>query len=528
MSTSLEVRRPPALVSMSGVGKTYGVTRALVDVSIDIRPGEIHGLLGQNGSGKSTLIKVLAGVVEPDEGTLTVRGREVSLPLKPVDAERLGFRFVHQNLGLVPSISVAENLFLSQFALGKARHIRWGRLYRAAETLLAEYDIAVDPRLPLEKLSPLERAQVAIVRAVAPVADAEEETHRNVVVLDEPTVYLPRLEVGALFTLLDRVVADGAGVLLVTHRMDELLDHTDHVTILRDARVVGTRTTADTTEDELVELIVGSEWSRQESTVQRTPVAAAHTAEQESSYLRGLSTKSLHSLSLDLTPGAIIGLTGLAGSGYEEILYAAFGASVGVSGTMTLDGTDIDIKSLTPRRAMEHGIGLVPADRLRQGVAGTISIEENLSLPLLTKYFRGGALRPRLIAQSSDRLVADYSIKPDDRKAAIATLSGGNQQKVVLAKWLQSEPRVLLLHEPTQGVDVRARHDIWGFVRRLAAAGSTVLVASSDYEELATLCTRVTIVADGDVANTLSGSQMTMDAISAECLAGSNTMRGTA
>jgi ribose transport system ATP-binding protein len=392
--------------------------------------------------------------------------------------------------------------------------------------VLEEYEIPVDPRTQLEKLSPLERAQVAIVRAVAPVADAAEQSQRNLVILDEPTVYLPRLEVGALFALLNRVVADGAGVLLVTHRMDELLDHTDHVTVLRDSRVVGTRATRDTSEAELVELIVGAEWSRQAS-VATEKVAPASTR-RSTTYIDGLSTKTLRNLSLDLAPGAIMGLTGLAGSGYEEILYAAFGASVGATGSISIEGVELDVKSLTPRKAMGRGIGLVPADRLRQGVALTVSIEENLSLPLLSQYFRGGALRPKAIARSSDTLVSEYSIKPNDRKAALGMLSGGNQQKVVVAKWLQNQPRVLLLHEPTQGVDVRARHDIWGFVRRLARSGSTVLVASSDYEELATLCTSVAIVAEGRVMTTLSGTDMTMDTISAECLARSKTLKGSA
>ena len=522
MSTSIEGPIPPALVSMSGVTKRYGVTTALDGVSIEIRAGQIHGLLGQNGSGKSTLIKVLAGVVDPDEGALAVRGEVVTLPLRPLDAERLGFRFVHQNLGLVPSISVAENLFLSRFALGRAQHIRWRRLFADASGLLDEYEIDVDPQAPLEKLSPLERAQVAIVRAVAPVADAAEQSQSNLVVLDEPTVYLPRLEVGALFSLLNRIVADGAGVLLVTHRMDELLDHTDQVTILRDSRVVGTRVTHEATEAELVELIVGAEWSRESSaTSATTPLPM----KRSDTHIDGLSTKTLRNLSLDLTPGAILGLTGLAGSGYEEILYATFGASVGSTGSISVEGTRLDVKSLTPRKAMSNGIGLVPADRLRQGVAQTVSIEENLSLPVLSRYFKGGALRPKAIARSSDALVDEYSIKPNDRKAPIGTLSGGNQQKVVVAKWLQNQPRVLLLHEPTQGVDVRARHDIWGFVRKLARSGSTVLVASSDYEELASLCTSVAIVAEGDVVTTLSGSEMTMDAISAECLARSTTAK---
>jgi ribose transport system ATP-binding protein len=456
---------------------------------------------------------------------MRVRGQEVGLPLKPVDADRLGFRFVHQNLGLVPSLSVAENLFLSKFALGRMEHIRWGRLFKAAEALLQQYEIGVDPRASVESLSPLLRAQVAIVRAVSPAANSAAESQDNLVVLDEPTVYLPRLEVGALFALLHRVVAKNVAVLLVTHRMDELLEHTHHVTVLRDSKVVGVLRTRDTSEDELVELIAGSEWARESPSVLVPSGAIEAMTQHAVNAIDGLSTKSLLNLSLELTPGAIIGLTGLAGSGYGEILYAAFGASPEATGTMWIDGVKIDLRSLTPRNAMNLGIGLVPADRLRQGVASSVSIEENVCLPVLSQYHRRGVLRPRLIARSSDRIVSDYSIKPDDRRAEIATLSGGNQQKVLLAKWLQSRPRVLLLHEPTQGVDVRARHDIWEFVRQLARSGSTVLVASSDYEELATLCTSVAIVAEGAVAKVLTGEAMTMDTISAECLVGS-TRRG--
>jgi len=507
----------PPIVELQGVTKRYAGTTALLDAGITIEPGQIHGLLGQNGSGKSTLIKVLAGVVAPDAGTLRVRGEAVSLPLTPLEAERRGFRFVHQNLGLVPALTVAENLFLTGFAHGVVKPIGWRQLFADAGALLAQYDVDADPHAPLDRLSPLQRAQVAIVRALAPARDnGEKADGGNLLVLDEPTVYLPRKEVASLFALVDRVVSRGAGVLIVTHRMDEILEHTHQATVLRDARVVSSRATGATDEAELVKDIVGVEWARE----RRTTSSAADVSEVDGDpvQLAGLATRRLHDLQLEVCPGRILGLTGLAGSGYDELIYACFGASAKSAGRLRIGDTELDLARLTPRGAMDHGICLVPADRLRQGVAATMTIEENLSLPLLGRYFSGGALRLGRMRRAGDGLIGEYSIKCRDREAEVSSLSGGNQQKVVIAKWLQTRPRLILLHEPTQGVDVRARHDIWTSIRALAAAGSVVLVASSDYEELATLCTQVAIVADGRITRSMSGDDLSIDAISTACL----------
>jgi ribose transport system ATP-binding protein len=462
--------------------------------------------------------------VAPDSGRLEVRGEAIPLPLNPVEAERLGFRFVHQNLGLVPTLSVAENLFLSEFATGVVRHIDWRRLNDDARDLLERYELELDPRAPLEASTPLERAQVAIVRALAGDRGSTTTDGGRLLVLDEPTVYLPRKEVASLFAMLHRVVAaQSAAVLIVTHRMDEILEHTHRVTVLRDARVVSTRDTASSSEDALVKDIVGAEWVVDR---ERTAAAAPPGDRGDVVTVTGATTKRLAGLDLALAPGAVMGLTGLAGSGYEELVYACFGGAAAAGGTLVVDGHRLDLGALTPRRAMRSGVCLVPADRLRRGVAPAMTIEENLTIATLGGFFRGGRLRLGSMRQGSDALIGAYGIKCIDRDSEVATLSGGNQQKVLVAKWLQTRPRLVLLHEPTQGVDVRARHDIWQAVRELAASGSAVLVASSDYEELATLCTQVAIVAQGRVVNEMAQDELSIDAISTACLL-SNTDRAS-
>lgn len=511
---------PAELLAVRGVTKRYGPTLALDEVDLQVRRGDIHGLLGHNGSGKSTLIKVLAGVVSPDSGSIDVLRQPLDLPLRPADSEALGLRFVHQNLGLVPTLSVAENLFLKQFSLDPwARPVRWRRLYKECSRLLAEHDIDVDPRASLDRLSPVDWARIAVVRAIASSGSAGSHGQPHLVVLDEPTVFLPRHEVATLFALLRRLAARGTGILLVSHRMDELLHHTDRVTVLRDGRAVGTRVTAQTTEQQLIELMVGREW--RDSTPGQ-PAAPTPDA-PPTARIRELHTQHLRRFTMDIEAGAIVGLTGLLGSGYEEVLHALFGISPIASGVLQIGDHEQDIKRLTPQLAMQLGIGLVPAERLRQGLSGRASIEENLTLPLLRGNFRGGLLRLRSLSAAADRLIAEFDVQPGVRSLETAALSGGNQQKVLLAKWLQSRPRLLLLHEPTQGVDIAARHEIWRMVRSMAAAGSAVIVASTDYEELASLCSSVAVVGDGQVAGTLDHDRLSSEDIATECLKSTRT-----
>ena len=504
------------LLQVSHLSKAYGTTQALTDVTMGIEAGEIHGLLGANGSGKSTLIKILAGVVEPDRGELRLRGEDVRLPLTAADSERHGLRFVHQNLGLVGTLSVCENLSMASFAVGNHR-VKWRALFAQAKATLERYELRVDPRATVDALSPLQRAQVAIARALSSLSTEE---HRNaLLVLDEPTVYLPMKEVGTLFELLHRVVGHGHAALLVTHRLSELLENSQRVSVLRDSKIVATKLTAETTETELVEMAVGSGWQTVSGASIRIEEKGTWDSGGDSVQVRGLRTRKLRDVNLQLSVGEIHGLTGLADSGYEEILYSLFGANDRASGNLSLRGQDLDLSKLDPASAIKAKISLVPVDRLVQGVAGSSTIEESLSLPVLGRYFQTGFLRLRLASAASRELISSYGIVASGNRAQIDTLSGGNQQKVLVAKWLQRQPDLLLLSEPTQGVDVRARHDIWQYVRR-AAGAAPVLIASSDYDELANLCTAVSIVAAGKIAKTLTGENLSADVIAAECLQG--------
>ena len=500
-----------------GITKRYGGTLALDRAELKIGPGEIHGLLGENGSGKSTLIKILAGVVAPDAGELSLFGEQVAFPLRPGEAHHRGLRFVHQNLGLIPSMTVGENLLIERFALARnSAFINWRQFYQDAAGLLAQYGLDLDPRRPLADLAPINRSLVAIVRAVATDRQLGGTAGPRLLVLDEPTVFLPRGEVTRVFAMLRGLVSTGVGVLFVSHRMDEVREHTDRVTVLRDGGNAGTEVTASVDDDALVRMIVGRDIAARTAGHSDPPPARPGVALQ----LTDFRSRTLRDVSLSVAPGEILGLTGLAGSGYEEIIYALFGAHPSAAGQLTLDGTALALRTLTPRAAIEAGIGLIPADRMREGLSGQATLEENVTLNVVSGYFRRMLLRRPELRRTADQLVRDFRIRPADASLRLESFSGGNQQKVLLAKWLAGRPRILLLHEPTQGVDVGARADISRFLEALAGSGTSIICASAEYEQLATLCTRVVIIADGRLQAELHGSSLTKDRILAECLRG--------
>jgi len=505
------------LLHARGITKRYGGTLALDRAELTIGPGEIHGLLGENGSGKSTLIKILAGVVPPDAGELSLFDKDIQFPLRPGEAHHRGLRFVHQNLGLIPSMTVGENLLIERFALARSSaFINWRQFYDDADTLLARYGLNLDPHQPLADLAPINRSLVAIVRAVAADSQLGGAAEPRLLVLDEPTVFLPRGEVTRVFAMLRGLVSTGVGVLFVSHRMDEVREHTDRVTVLRDGSNAGTEITASVDDDGLVRMIVGRDITAQ-SAEHADPPAQPGVALQ----LTDLRSRTLRDVSLSVAPGEILGLTGLAGSGYEEIIYSLFGAHPSATGQMLIDGTPRALRTLTPRAAIEAGISLIPADRMREGLAGTATLEENVTLNVVSSYFRRMLLRRPELRRTADQLVRDFRIKPADASLRMESFSGGNQQRVLLAKWLVNKPRIVLLHEPTQGVDVGARADISRFLEALAGSGTSIICASAEYEQLATLCTRVIIISDGRLQAELRGSSLTKDRILAECLRGS-------
>ena len=508
----------------------FGGQLALDAVDMDILTGEVHGLVGENGSGKSTLIKVLAGFNVPLTGSLEVAGQPIPLPLHPGQFRELGFAFVHQDLGLIPSLSVLENLIVDRLAQPRQQAIiRWRRELKNAVELLERFDVRVDPRQLAGDLKPIERALLAIVRAAHFSMGAGKEGNISqakdrLLVLDEPTVFLGRGEAEHLYQLIRSLVrqqSPRASVLFVSHDLDEVKHLTDRTTVLRDGRVAGT-VTSDVSREALIQMIVGRNLS-----VFSTP---KHSGVGDAGVLRieGLFTRTLRGVSLDLPAGEVLGLTGLAGAGYEEILYALYdGARTARAGRAVLpDGREIHLSQMTPERAIDNRVFLVPDDRLGQGCAPSLSIADNLTAPWLIRYFRGMFLRRRSMLTETRNRMADFDVRPRDPAAEFGLLSGGNQQKALLAKWLQISPQVLLLHEPTQGVDVGARQRIWSVIERTGQECG-VLYAGSDHGELARVCHRVAIIGDGIVRRTLSGDEVTKERITQECLAERTTARLT-
>ena len=498
---------PPRLEAL-GLSKSFGGTQALDAVDLTVLPGEVHGLLGENGSGKSTLIKILAGFHAPDEGDLWISGEPVKLPLAAGQFRALGLSFVHQDLGLVESLSVLENLRVAELAASRSRWgISWRRERRRARETFERYGLRLDPAAPVAALKPVERALLAIVRALEEmrlVGDGQ-----GVLVLDEPTVFLPREGVERLFALVRGAAADGASVIFVSHDLDEVRQITDRVTVLRDGRVVGTVVTAETSETRFVELIIGRRLAA---------LAAAEHVDRSGRRvgvsIDGLSGEVVSDLSLDVHEAEIVGLTGLLGSGFEEVASLLYGARPARSGRLTVGGRSIEARRLTPTRARELGLALIPADRKNDGSIATLTVADNISLPVLDRYFSGVGLRRRQLQRGAARLMHELDVRPNDPGLPYGALSGGNQQKALLAKWFQTDPTVLLLEEPTQGVDVGARVQIFQLLRAAAEErGMQVICASSDYEQLATLCDRVVVFGRGRVWRELVGDEVTKERI---------------
>lgn len=504
---------PPTL-EMENISKTFRATRALDSVSLTVRPGEIHGLLGSNGSGKSTLIKVLAGFHAPDPGgIMRFNGEAVSLPLVASDFRRLGMSFVHQNLGLVPSLTVLENLRLYQIALGGRRHINWRAERAAAQDTLNRYDINVEQWRRIDELSAVNRALIAIVRAFEEIREECERTGKpGLVLLDEPTPFLPKEGVDRLFHLMRQIADHGSSVTFISHDIDEVMEITDRVTILRDGKVSGEIKTAEATRDTMIEMIIG-----------RSLAKSAHVHHEARSFepfatVENLEGDGIPVCNLTVGKGEIVGLTGLIGSGYDRVPYFLFGAKKARSGTMKLaDGETVQLSDLSPAKSIERNFALLPGDRPTQSGVGAMTIFENMLLPDIDRYFRGGILRNGAMRQEARRLGEAFEVRPNDPDLNLAALSGGNAQKVLVARWLKREPRLLLLDEPTQGVDVGTRANIFKAIHKAAADGMSVICASSDAEQLAELCDRVLVFARGRIVDELKGAQVEKDQITQAC-----------
>lgn len=489
------------------ITKTFPGTRALDDVSMGFARGEIHALLGNNGSGKSTLIKVLAGVYSADPGgSLQVRGRSFDASsFTPELARSHGLHFVHQNPALFPMLTVAENLALGRGFEQKGRipRIDWAKQRARAAQLIARYHIRATPDLPAYLLDPPERTLVAIARALQDQDDAAE----GVLILDEPTASLAGPEVERLMATLRRYAHAGQTIILVTHRLDEVLAHTDRVSALRDGKHVGTSPTAEMTDQKLVTLMLGHAAPERHST--RAPQSPNPAAPRSLLSVSGLSGGPVHGLDLELRAGEVLGLAGLLGSGASHVLRLLFGAAARSGGTLKLSGSDYTPRS--PTDAIKNGVAYVPPDRASESSFAALPVRQNLSAVNVGRYFKGLRLRHDHEASDAAASISRFMIRTASDQQPLSTLSGGNQQKVIVARWLRDNPRLLLLDEPTQGVAAHARDEIHGFLRQAAASGMALIVVSTDFAELAQLCDRVVVIARGRAVSELDGTVHALD-----------------
>jgi ribose transport system ATP-binding protein len=500
------------VVALRGISKTFGGVRALRDVDLTIRRGEVHGLLGENGSGKSTLIKILSGFHAPDGGgELEINGRPASLPLQPGQFRSLGMSFVHQDLGLVPSLSVVENLLVGDLTSQRSWRLSWARERRRARETFESFGLELDPRAKVSDLRLTDRALLAIVRAVEEIrANAADGSEYGLLVLDEPTVFLPESDRDELFAIVREIAATRASILFVSHDLDEILEITDRVTVLRDGAVRGTVDTAQASDELLVEMIIGRRL--QAPSIEREGREAGKAIS-----ITGLTGPSARDVSLTVHEGEVVGLTGLLGSGFEEIPYYVFGAKPAASGRLEVDGKTYELHGMSPSRALEAGVALIPADRQHDGSVASLSLGDNVTVQVLHRYRSRVGLNRVRMRSDARKLLEEFDVRPPDPRLKYESLSGGNQQKAMLAKWLQTRPSLLLLHEPTQGVDVGARQQIFELTRQAAAEGTAVVCVSTDYEQLAAVCDRVVVFGRGRVARELTGDQVTKERIAEQC-----------
>lgn len=493
------------VLRMTGVGKTFGLTRVLRDVDLTVRRGEVHGLLGQNGSGKSTLIKILAGFHTPDEGTVELDGTPVELPLSATDRRDHRLRFVHQDLALLPSLTVLENLMADEVATGSGIRPRRKRAELARATALFDrFGISLRPDTLVRDISRLERAKLAIARAVSHL-DAEDSAVRGLLVLDEPTAFLPQGEVAELIALMRTVAAQGAGVLFVSHDLDEVLTVTDRVSVLRDGELVGSEDTASLAREDLVRMIVG----RPVSTLSAGSAPVPAAGERPRLQVTALRGRAVEHLDLSVQPGEVVGLTGVIGSGFDEVTQLLFGALRATSGSVAVDDLELEARRLSPSRAIRAGIAYLPSDRAVEGSAPALTVGENVALLSLRQGGGPFALTGRKLERHAGKLLRDIDVRPPQPALAYTSLSGGNQQKAMLAKWLVTGPKVLLLSEPTQGVDVGAREQIFNLIAEAARQGCAIVCSSSDLDQLAQLCNRVLLMRRGVVSDEVHGQAVT-------------------
>ena len=488
----------PVILEMKGIVKSFGPVKALKGVDFDLRAGEVHALMGENGAGKSTLMKVLTGIHDANEGTIHYNGKQVAYS-KPKEAMEDGIVIVHQELNMMNHLTVAQNIFIGREEFRHNWLIDDGASIKKAKKLFDLLKLDINPTEKVGNLTVGKQQMVEIAKALS--MDAK------VIVFDEPTAALTESEINELFVIIDDLRAKGVGIIYISHRMDEIARITDRVTVMRDGEYVGTVNTKETTKDEIIAMMVGR-------TIYEDPKAASAVVDDAPVVLEVKNLKagsSVKDVSFQLRKGEILGFSGLMGAGRTEVARLLFGADKKESGTIFVNGKEVTINS--PQDAIREGIGYLSEDRKRFGCIVDMTIADNTVMTNLDHYIKGFLIDDREIVKVSDKFVDSLKTKTPSSKQLVRNLSGGNQQKVVIAKWLEQNSDILIFDEPTRGIDVGAKSEIYTLMNALVAQGKSIIMISSELTEILRMSDRIVVMCEGRKTGELDISQATQERI---------------
>lgn len=478
------------LVQMQGISKSFSVTKALSNVNFELKAGEVHALMGENGAGKSTLMKILAGVHTPDEGKILIRGEEVRVE-DPSAAKKLGIALIHQELSIVPNMTVAENLALGNESRTKWRTLDRKRIHDEALEKIARVRAPIDPSELMGNLSVGTQQILEIARAIS--------MNAQILILDEPTAALSSFESKLLFELIAEISSAGAGLIYISHRMEEVWNLADRVTVFRDGQLVATSKKNELTPDQVIKQMIGRDVK--DLYVRNNRILGDVVLKVEN-----LGNEvNIGPINLEVRAGEVLGLYGLIGAGRTEITRLIFGADKTATGSIRISGKLVKFKS--PRDAIVEGIAFVPEDRKIQGLFALMTLSDNIIIASLSRFVRLGFLALRNIAKAVDTQFTNLSIRASSVEQIVGELSGGNQQKVLLARGLQTNPKVLILDEPTRGVDIGSKNEIYRIIDSLTKEGTAVLMVSSDLPEVLGMSDRILVIRDGVVVKELLAAE---------------------
>jgi rhamnose transport system ATP-binding protein len=484
------------ILEMTHISKSFAGVHALRDVSFDLWPGEVHALLGENGAGKSTLIKIITGVHQPDAGQLQLYGQPVAFA-NPLEARQHGIAAIYQEPSLFPDLEVAENIFIGRQPRRAGGQVDWGKMYQEAGELLHLLGVQLDPKIRARTLSVAQQQMVEIARALSVKA--------KILIMDEPTSSLTLAEVADLFRIVRRLRETGTAIVFISHRLEELFELADRVTVLRDGAYVGTKVISEVTTDSLIQMMVGRTLA---DMFPKQIVEAGQVVLQ----VEGLTKPGFfQNISFELRQGEILGMAGLVGAGRTDVARAIFGIEPAASGSLKIDGKVMHITS--PEQAMRLGLAYVPEDRQHHGLILPMSISQNITLPILTEFARLGWLNGQGEQQAARQAATQMEVRAAGIWQKARELSGGNQQKLVLAKWLTTKPRILILDEPTRGIDVGTKAAVHGLMSQLAAQGMAILMISSELPEVLGMSDRVLVMREGRLTGEFSRTEATQEKI---------------